>query len=257
MSVVSSGKRMGASYCTAVLLLRPWLMLLTRRDWHGAQNLRATVRPDGTQEGIVVGVNHLSYFDPLVAAHFLYDSGRLPRFLGKYQVFDLPLVGSIIRGAGQIPVYRDHGDAANAVRDAIEAVGKGECVVVYPEGTITRDLDMWPMTGKTGAVRIALTTGAPLIPVAQWGPQFVTRPYHWELRLLPRKVMQVRAGPPVDLDDLRGRPIDAGLLEVGTDRLMAAITAQLEVLRGQTAPVERYDLEAHRAAEGDVEGNSG
>ena len=54
---------------------------------------------------------------------------------------------------------------------AVAAVRKGECVVVYPEGTLTRDPAQWPMTGKSGAARIALETGCPVIPVGQWGPQ--------------------------------------------------------------------------------------
>jgi 1-acyl-sn-glycerol-3-phosphate acyltransferase len=103
------------------------------------------------------------------------------------------------------------------------------------------------MTGKTGAARIALMTGAPLIPLAQWGAQDVVRPYVKELRLFPSKLMQVMAGPPVDLDDLRDRPIDTEVLDTATARLMAAITAQLEILRGKKAPVERYDLKAHQA----------
>jgi 1-acyl-sn-glycerol-3-phosphate acyltransferase len=232
---------------TAVVLLRPWLMMFTKRDWRGIENLRSEVLSDGRQVGIVVAANHISYFDPLECAHYLYDNGRLPRFMGKHEVFELPVIGPIITGAGQIPVYRETEDAANAIRAAIEAVNLGECVVIYPEGTISRDPDLWPMTGKTGAARIALMTGAPLIPLAQWGAQEVVRPYAKELRLIPRKVMQVMAGPPVDLDDLRGRPIDAEVLDIATTRLMAAITAQLEILRGAKAPVERYDLKAHQA----------
>jgi len=251
VSKVRSGKKLGAWYLLAVVLLRPWLLLLTRRDWHGAAQLRAEVRDDGTQEGVVVCPNHISWFDPLESAHFLYDNGRPPRYLGKEAVFRIPVIGRIIRGAGQIPVYRETVDAANAVRDAIAAVERGECVVVYPEGTITRDPDLWPMTGKTGAARIALTTGAPLIPLAQWGAQDVIGPYRKELRLLPRKTMRVRAGEPVDLSDLRGRPLDSATLHEATDRLMAAITALLEGIRGQTAPVQRYDLKAHRTPSDD------
>jgi 1-acyl-sn-glycerol-3-phosphate acyltransferase len=225
------------------------MRLLTRRDWHGQEHLRAGIRADGSQEGIVVCPNHISWFDPLQSAHYLYDSGRPPRYLGKEAVFRVPVVGTIIRGAGQIPVYRESHDAANSVRDAVAAVRRGECVVVYPEGTITRDPGQWPMTGKTGAARIALETGAPLIPIAQWGAQEVIGPYRKEFRILPRKTMHVTAGPAVDIDDLRGLPIDARVLRTATDRLIAAITAQVESLRGETAPVERYDLRAHLAAE--------
>jgi 1-acyl-sn-glycerol-3-phosphate acyltransferase len=104
------------------------------------------------------------------------------------------------------------------------------------------------MTGKTGAARIALTTGAPVIPVAQWGAQEVIGPYRKEFRILPRKVMRVTAGPPVDLDDLRGRDLDAKTLREATERIVAAITALLEEIRGETAPAERFDLRASRAA---------
>lgn len=252
MGKVSSGKKLGAYYNIAVGLLRPGMRALTKRDWRGTEHLRAAVRPDGTQEGIVVCTNHISWFDPLECAHFLYDNGRPPRFLGKESVFRIPVAGRIITGAGQIPVYRETVDAAKSVRDAIRAVEQGECVVVYPEGTISRDPDLWPMTGKTGAARIALATGAPVIPVAQWGAQDVIGPYRSEFRALPRKTMHVWAGPAVDLDDLRGRDPDAAVLAEATARIMAAITAILEELRGEKAPAERYDLKRATQQGGDA-----
>ena len=108
-------------------------------------------------------------------------------------MFKLPIAGRIITSAGQIPVYRDSAQAADAFRDAVAAVEKGECVGVYPEGTITRDPELWPMTGKTGAARIALMTGCPVIPIANWGAQEVFASYTADLRfrLLPRKTMRV------------------------------------------------------------------
>lgn len=249
MSVRRSGKKLGFWYHFAVCLLRPGMMLLTKRDWRGTENLLPEVHADGTQTGIVVSPNHISWFDPLQSAHFCYDNGRPPRYLGKEGVFRTPVVGWILLRCGQIPVYRETSDAANAVRDAIAAVERGECVVVYPEGTITRDPDLWPMQGKTGAARIALLTGAPLVPVALWGAQDVIRPYVKEFRILPRKTMHVQAGPPVDIDDLRGRELDAAVLAEATDRLIRAITALVEGLRGQTAPEERFDFKAYKAAQ--------
>ena len=253
MAKVRSGKRLGPYYLVAVGLLRPGMLALTKRDWRGTEHLRAGVRSDGSQEGVVVCPNHISWFDPLECAHYLYDSGRPPRFLGKESVFRVPVAGRIIEGAGQIPVYRESLDAATSVREAIAAVRRGECVVVYPEGTITRDPGLWPMTGKTGAARIALTTGAPLIPVAQWGAQDVIGPYMSEFRILPRKTMHVWAGPPVDIDDLRDRGIDSAVLAEATARVMAAITGLLEQIRGETAPTERYDHKKSRSVD-DVAG---
>jgi len=253
---VRSGKKLGPYYLLAVGLLRPGMLAMTRRDWRGAEHLRARQRPDGSQEGIVVCPNHISWFDPLECAHFLYDSGRPPRFLGKESVFRVPVAGRIIAGAGQIPVYRESVDAAGSVRDAIDAVSRGECVVVYPEGTISRDPGLWPMTGKTGAARIALSTGAPVIPVAQWGAQDVIGPYKSEFRILPRKTMHVWAGPPVDLDDLRGGAVDTAVLQEATARIMAAVTALLEQIRGETAPADRYDLRTARDAAANEQGQA-
>jgi 1-acyl-sn-glycerol-3-phosphate acyltransferase len=120
-------------------------------------------------------------------------------------------------------------------------VQDGECVVVYPEGTITREPDLWPMTGRTGAARIALASGAPVIPIAQWGPNHILAPYAKRPRLLPRKTIHVTAGPPVDLDDLRSQPLTPEVLRAATDRIMDEVTRLLEEIRGEKAPAERFD----------------
>jgi len=241
------GKKLGFSYRFAVSILRPFMRAFTKHEWQGIEHLQADILPDGSQVGIVVCPNHISAFDPLSSSHFLYENGRPPRYLAKASIFNVPVVGGILRRAGQIPVYRESLDAAAAVKDAVSAAQRGECVVVYPEGTITRDPDLWPMKGKTGAARIALTSGAPVIPVAQWGAQEVMPPYAKERHLLPRKTMRVKAGPPVDLDDLRAQPLDNAVLAEATDRILAALTSLLEDLRGETAPAERYDVRKRRA----------
>ncbi len=210
------------------------MMVFTKRDWQGMENLNTD---DG---GIIVAANHISWFDPLVISHALWDNDRPPRFLAKESVFRVPVVGSIITSAGQIPVYRETREAVAAVRDAITAVNAGECVVVYPEGTITKDPGMWPMAGKTGAARIALATGRPVIPMAQWGATDVIRPYKKELRLLPRKTMHVRVGARVDLSDLADRPLDQVTLEIATERILDAMTALLADIRGESPPQERF-----------------
>jgi 1-acyl-sn-glycerol-3-phosphate acyltransferase len=237
--VTASGTRaLPFAYRFTVAILRPLLMLLTKRDWRGVEHLPTT-------GGFVAAPNHLSYFDPLAFAHFLVDNDHPPYFLGKEAVFRVPVVGAILRGAQQIPVYRNTGQAADAFRAAVDAVESGKCVAVYPEGTLTRDPDLWPMVGKTGAARIALSTKCPVIPVAQWGPQDVLEPYGKRPRLLPRRTMHLRAGPPVDLTDLYDQPVTGALLREATDRIMAAITAELETIRGGQAPAERFDSRKH------------
>lgn len=232
-------QRLGWAFAFCVMVLRPLLTVLTRHDWRDTNRLPPT-------GGCVLVANHVSHVDPLTYAHFVYDSGRLPRFLAKSEVMDVPGLGHILRSAGQIPVYRQSRTASEAFRAAVDAVEKGECIVVYPEGTITRDPGMWPMVGKTGAARVALSTGRPVIPTAQWGPQHILAPYAKRVRLLPRRTIQVHVGEPVDLDDLRDQPLTPKVLREATERIMAAVTVLLEEIRQEQAPRQRFDpIAAH------------
>lgn len=218
----------------AVTVVEPLLSVATRRDWRGAEH----VPPTG---GIVVVTNHLSHVDPLTFGHFLYAAGRTPRFLAKDSLFRAPVVGHVVRGAGQIPVLRETSDARLAYAAAVDAVRRGEAVCIYPEATLTRDPDLWPMAGKTGAARVALATGAPVVPVAQWGAQDLLAPYARLPRLFPRPTVHIVAGPPVDLTRYEGRQEDPAALREVTDLIMADVTALLEQLRGARAPAVRFD----------------
>ncbi len=230
--------RLTTAYRVAVLLVRPFMVVATKRDWRGWEHLP----PEG---GFVLTPNHISYFDPFVVAHYLFDSGCPPFFLGKEEVFRTPVFGRLLKAAGQIPVYRRTGRAVDAYRAAVAGVEQGKCVVMFPEGTLTRDPALWPMVGKTGAAKVALQTRRPVVPVAQWGSQQVVPTYGRSLRLLPRRTMHVVAGPPVDLSDLYDRPLDGATLREATDRVMTAITAMLEGLREETAPAVRHDPRLH------------
>ena len=210
------------------------MLLLTRRAWSGAENFP-------TSGGFVVCPNHISYVDVFAFAHFLYDNGHPPFFLAKSGVFTIPIIGRLLTAAQQIEVQRGTSHAADAFSAAVAAIQEGKCVPIFPEGTLTRDPQMWPMTAKTGAARMALMTRCPVIPVAQWGPQEIQRPYAKELHLFPRKTMRMLAGPPVDLSDLYDRPLSAATLHEATNRILDAITRQLETIRGEQAPVIRFD----------------
>ncbi len=232
MSYVSSKSRLGFVYRFVVVVLKPWLVVITKRDYRGVENLKF----DG---GIIAAMNHNSWFDPFVVAQFMWDNDRPPKFLAKAAIFKVPVIGQLVYLAGQIPVYRESRHAKIAVRGAISAVEKGEAVVISPEGTLTRDPNLWPMEGKTGAARIALATKAPVIPVAHWGAHLVLAPYSKKLKLFPRKTMIVAAGKPVDLSDLYDQEITAEVLKIATSRIMDAITKELAIIRNQTPPAER------------------
>ena len=215
-------------------MIRPFLFSVTRRDWRGTENFPA----DG---GFIAAANHMTNIDPLTFAHFLYDSGFAPKILAKSSLFTVPVLGPVLRATGQIPVFRNSADARKSLQAAVTALEDGECVAVFPEGTLTRDPDLWPMVGKTGVARLALTTRVPVIPAAQWGAHNLLGRYEKLLKPFPRKHVTVVAGPAVYLDDLYDRPLDTVTLREATERVMAAITALLEDIRGEQAPAVRFD----------------
>ncbi|WP_204163813.1 lysophospholipid acyltransferase family protein [Nocardioides solisilvae] len=227
--------RHGWGFLAGNIILRPTLGATTTHTWTGAEKIPAS-------GGCVLVLNHISHADPLVSAHFVYDAGRLPRYLAKSALFrSNKFVVGVLRSTGQIPVERLTKDAVGAYDAAVAAVQRGECVVVYPEGTLTRDPDLWPMRGKSGAARIALATGVPVLPVAHWGAHRLLPPYSKRPHLLSRTHLTVRVGDPVPLDDLRERATEPGVVQEATDRIMAALVAELEEVRGEKAPAERFD----------------
>jgi 1-acyl-sn-glycerol-3-phosphate acyltransferase len=231
---VPAPQRSNPAYRAIARLVRPVMMAVTRRDWHGVEHLPR-------EGGFIAVANHMTNVDPLTFAHFLYDNGIAPKVLAKSSLFGVPVLGKLLSASGQIPVYRNSARAGESLVAAEAALADGECVAVFPEGTLTRDPDLWPMLAKTGVARLALTTRAPVIPIAQWGPQDLLGPYGKLPRLVPPKRITVVAGPPVDLDDLYGRPLDAATLREGTDRIMGAVTRQLAQIRGETPPETPWD----------------
>jgi 1-acyl-sn-glycerol-3-phosphate acyltransferase len=196
----------------------------------------------------VLAPSHSTEFDPLIVAVSVWRMGRAPRFMAKESLFKVPVLGWALRATGMVPVARS--SSASAARHTIEAseilVEHGRGVIVYPEGTLTRDPDLWPMRGKSGAVRLALADGIPLIPMAQWGTQEIMGRYQKGLRLWPlRKPVRVLIGDPIDVSDLRARATEPAALNEATSRLMQGITALLEQLRDEKAPAERWNPSSH------------
>ncbi|RYB95369.1 1-acyl-sn-glycerol-3-phosphate acyltransferase [Nocardioides oleivorans] len=237
MRVRKLERKRGWAFTVAASILKPTLLSATSRTWIDGEKIPAS-------GGCIVAINHISHVDPLLSAHFVYDHGRLPRYLAKSGLFSNKYLGGFLTSAGQIPVERLSRNAVGAYDAAVRAIGEGECIVIYPEGTLTRDPDLWPMRGKTGAARIALATGCPVIPVGQWGAQEVLPPYTKTPHLVPRKNIVMKAGDPVDLADLVAAEQSAEVTAEATDRIMAAITTLVEDVRGGTAPAERFDTRA-------------
>jgi 1-acyl-sn-glycerol-3-phosphate acyltransferase len=239
---VSAGRRVGFWYRLIVVVAKPLLRLFTRREWRGISNVPA-------QGGVIVAANHVSELDPFAVGEFLIDHGRPPRFLAKAELFRKAPVKWVLSGTQQIPVSRNSADASLALEPAVEALRRGELVLIYPEGSATRDPQLWPMKARTGVARLALLSGAPVIPVAQWGPEQVLPYKARRPRLLPRHTFQVVAGPPVDLSEFAGKPQTAELLRAATDTIMWRVTKQLAELRGETPPDRFFDMRAAAAKE--------
>ncbi|PKQ26315.1 MAG: 1-acyl-sn-glycerol-3-phosphate acyltransferase [Actinobacteria bacterium HGW-Actinobacteria-4] len=222
-------------YRAAACFLRAVMTPITRKDWHGAEHLPK-------DQGFIAVSNHVTYADPITFAHFLYLNGHPPRFLAKAPLFTLPVIGRIITSLDQIPVYRGSVRAKDAVDKGVEVLARGDMIALFPEGTLTRDPDLWPMVARTGAARMALETGVPVIPVAQWGAHRLLGRYKKLLKPFPPKRITVIAGPPIDLDEFRGQPIDNKVLRGATDRIMATLTTMVEDIRGESAPAEPFNM---------------
>lgn len=235
-------RRLGFWRRFAVSVVKPLMAGWTRRTWSGMEHLPGS-------GGVIIVPNHLSHADPLVSAHYIYDAGRWPRYLGKASVFRVPLVGRILLKCQQIPVERGTVDAARSLDTLIGAVRDGGAVVIYPEGTTTREPELWPMRGKTGAARLALATGAPVIPVAMWGPEKIFDPRTKKLSLRPQIPVTVMAGPPVDLSRWAGATPSRAVLDEMTDVIMLRLRDMLAEIRGGTPP-PLWSAQSNRRADG-------
>lgn len=216
-------------YSTVVHLSRALLATRSRLTVTAEQPL-----PDGP---LLIAGNHLCALDPFVLGPSVDELGRRARYMGKVSVFTTPVVGTICRAAGMIPVDRSN-DPALALAPAAEELRRGGCVGIYPEGTTTRHRDFWPEAPRTGVARLALMSGATIVPVAQWGTQrLLGHGGHKDLAAnatrLRRIAITVRAGAPINLS---GDAADRGAVAAGAERVATALNALLGELRGEPVP---------------------
>ncbi|MCA2214956.1 lysophospholipid acyltransferase family protein [Jidongwangia harbinensis] len=204
-----------------------------------------SVPPELRRGPLILAANHVSPVDPIVMAAACRKAGLAPRFMATGGLFDAPVAGAVMRRCGHIRVDRRTPRVAQALPAAVAALQAGSVVLVYPEGRIGLDPWMWPERGKTGVARMALMSGAAVVPVAQWGAH-VVMPYTAPkglgralLRALVRRpVVQVRFGAPVDLSGLTGA---AGAQAVRvTQRVVEAIDATLAPLRSGEPETPRW-----------------
>lgn len=205
----------------------------------------AKIVPSGAEHvrregGVLLVMNHVSHIDPPVDAVFVHRNGRVPRFLAKESLFRMPVFKYMIRGAGSIPVYRRTTGAKDSLSAANDALRDGKLVVIYPEGTITKDPTGWPMRSRTGAARLALENDVPVLTAARWGTNFILDGYAKKFRPFPRKRVYIDVAEPIDLSAYRGKPLTNELLREVTELLMTRIKDQLAKIRQEEAPEGFY-----------------
>lgn len=237
VSVPARGRRKeaGAFFRALATPAAPLFDLMAKIDIVDGHKLPA-------EGAFVLTPNHYSNIDPVVVGRVMWALGRVPRFLAKASLFRVPVFGKMMHAMGHVPVERagrTHDNDPLAAGRLLAASGGG--VIVYPEGTLTRDPDLWPMKGKSGAIRLALAADVPLIPMAHWGTQQLMGRYSSRLHAFPRKRITVVIGDPVDLSRFRGRPLDQASVTEATAVVMQSITDLVERLRGESAPVERWN----------------
>ena len=202
--------------------------------------------PDELRNGpLILAGNHIATFDPIIFTAASRVRRVSARMMATGGLFRTPIVGPLMRAAGHIPVDRGRDTIANAVPDAAEALQAGSVIFIYPEGRIGLDPAMWPERAKTGLARLALASGATVVPVATWGTHEVIAYHGWPAMIrtlltsmIRRPIVRVHFGPPVDLADLRYGAV--GHAQKATDRIMDAITAALAPLRRDEPRLPRY-----------------
>ena len=243
---------MTATMWICIAVVYPVSALMFRLRYRHAERIPAT-------GPVLVVANHISILDPIACARLVFDSGRLPHFLAKESVFK-GFAGTLLRGAGQIPVARYSSNAHGALDAARADLEAGNLIVIYPEGSVTRDPDWWPMQARTGVARLALTTDAVVLPVAQWGPQRVHDYHRKKFHVRFRAPADYLVGEPVDLSAERARiregaPLSATLLRETTDLIMTRVRDQLAELRQEPAPLT-FHPRPRRELPGDVSGSA-
>ena len=228
-----------AIYAVAAGLVGAVLTVVARLQVAGVRGRAAVVRrlPDGP---VIVISNHTSYADGLLLAIVCRRLGRSARMLAAAGVFKAPVIGPVARRIGFIPVNRGAANAAEALGPAAEALAAGELVAIFPEGRLTRDPDRWPEKAKTGAVRLALQTGAPIVPVALEGAYRVVGRRKVVSSLLRNVLLRPKVatavGEPIDVRGLLQGPQTPDEIRRVTDVVWSRLIDLVEQLRGQEAP---------------------
>ncbi len=197
--------------------------------------------------GLIVVANHTSIADGVFLALAGRQLGRPLRLLGTAGIIEAPLLGRVFRALGFIAVHRHGPNPGEALRPAADALRAGEAIALYPEGRITRNDRFWPERAKTGAVRLAVEVGVPIIPLASVGAHQVVGRRRWLLSLLKavfrRPNVTMRLGAAFSARDYLGLPPAGPVpspssadIRLATDEMMRQLVALVAGLRHEAPP---------------------
>ncbi len=227
-------------FVLVAIILAPLLRLTMRIKTEGVEKL-----PKG---GYVLVGNHLSYLDPLAFAYSVYlHMKRVPHYLAKASLFKVPILGFLLPKVGQIPVFRGGKSNEEPLRAAKEFIKAGQVVVVFPEGTLTRDPQLWPMRGKSGAIRMAAELGVPIVPAAHWVVHKVLGNYNLRFRPNPFHLVKVKIGDPIQLSI--GTNPTTEQVNQATEMVMNKVAVLVGEMRGETPPAKLWDPTQHEQDE--------
>ncbi|WIK65338.1 lysophospholipid acyltransferase family protein [Gleimia hominis] len=223
-------KKPEGMYKAVLRITGPLIRPMMRTHWTGQENL--------PKEGpFILIMNHVTEFDPFMVMYYLGDEGHAVRALAKDSLFHVPLLKTVLKRAKMVPVHRSSSEAGDALKNAKNAIAHGESIAFFPEGTLTRDPDMWPMTFKTGAARLAFAMNVPVIPLAQWGGHKIMHRFRDSIPFLKgRQDVWVHTGPAIDLSDLNQDEEDRAAVHAATRRMQRVITQMVAALRNEEPP---------------------
>lgn len=229
-------EKSGLGVWAAAAVFYPLSVLLARTAYIGAERIPR-------EGGALLVMNHVSHLDPVFDSVFVHRQGRVPHVFAKHTLWRYPLVRQVLNSSGQIPVYRASPTAGHSLRDGATALREGKIVVIYPDGTITRDPNGWPMRPRTGAARLVLDSldaGVPVLPVARWGTLSILDVYRKKFRPFPRHRVTFSVGEPLDLSAYQGKQPTVGVLRELSTVLIRAVNDRLTEIRHEPAPEEPY-----------------
>ncbi len=217
-------------------VFRTFMVPWTKIDVEGLEKLPR-------EGGYLLVCNHLSNIDALCLLWVMMKADIPVRIMAKAELFKVPLLGGAMRQMRLLPVNRRAKDPGAILASAAQALREGECVAIYPEGTLTMDPDLWPMRIKTGAARLALDTGAKVIPFIHWGEHKIMYPEKLRIDFRPRRRVSVRIGDPIVLEDLRHESgsADHEAVEEATRRIQKVMIDEVAILRGEEPPAGVWD----------------